>query len=128
MTATAPSTAPPRLERPLLVLLAVAFTVSVVHYGDNAINYDDFPADGALPDPPRWLVTSSWFAFTAAAVGAVVMLARGRVLAGAILLAVYSGSGLVGIGHYPVQGALGIHSRRHLSGAGDIACGLAIAG
>lgn len=45
--------------RTLLWLLAVAFVVSVVHYVDNYVNYEDYPQPGPgddLPAPSAGLV------------------------------------------------------------------------
>src|SRR3712207_8176693 len=57
------------------------------------------------PEPSRALVGTSWFIFTALGLAGYVLLTRARVTAAAICLAAYSGSGLVGIGHYTVRGA-----------------------
>jgi hypothetical protein len=46
----------------------VAFLVSVVHYVDNYVNYDDYPQGGIgpVPAPSATLVGLGWFVFTAA--------------------------------------------------------------
>lgn len=107
-----------------LVLLGLA--VSVVHYLDNTINYADFPSGGPLPDPSRGLVGGSWLFFATAAVAALVALRRDRRREAALAMAVFAGSGLVGVGHYTVPGALDMPWWRHAHVLADIACGLAL--
>lgn len=108
------------------LLFAAAVAVSIVHYVDNVVAYDSFPADGPLPDPPRWLIGAAWFVFTAAGIAGIAAYRRGDLQRAAVLLAVYSGSGLVGIGHYTVPGALDMPWWRHAHVIADIACGVAI--
>ena len=108
------------------VLLGVAVGVSVVHYLDNTLNYAAYPQPSSGPAPARLTVGLSWLAFTAVAVGAYLLLRRGRTLAAAFGLAIYSGSGLVGIGHYTVPGATGMPWWRQAHIVADITCGVAL--
>jgi hypothetical protein len=55
-----------------------------------------------------------------------VLLRRGPSPLALTLLALYSGSGLVGIGHYAVPGALDMPWWRQAHVVADIGCGLAI--
>jgi hypothetical protein len=112
--------------RRVYALLAVAFAVSVVHYVDNTVNYDDFPQATSGPQPSQGLVAVSWFLFTAFAIAAIVLLRRGRVPAAALCLAVYSGSGLVGVGHYTVPGAIHMPWWRQAHVVADVLCGVAL--
>ena len=96
--------------RLLLGLMGVAVAVSVVHYVDNTVNYADYPqADPgtalAAVSPSQTVVAAGWFIFTAFGVLGVWLFIRGRIAAAAVAIAVYSGSGLVGFGHYAVPGA-----------------------
>ena len=118
----------PRALRILRPLLAVAIAVSIVHYLDNTINYADYPQSANLPDPSRGLVGAGWFLFTAFGIAGYVLLVRGRVTAAAISLAVYSGSGLVGFGHYAVPGATSMPAWRQAHIVADILCGLTMIG
>lgn len=120
--------ASPRVAmRPLRALLIAAVAVSVVHYADNYINFADYPdaSDAPVPAPGRTLIGLSWFMFTAFAIAAYLAFRAGRHRAGAALLAVYSGSGLVGLGHYTVDMS-GQPWWRHAHIVADIACGLAL--
>ena len=67
-----------------------------------------------------------WRNRTAVAAAAYRLLRRGRILAAAFGLAIYSGSGLVGIGHYTVPGATGMPWWRQAHIEADISCGVAL--
>jgi uncharacterized membrane protein len=112
-----------RILRPLLLF---AIAVSIVHYVDNTFNYDDFPQPTSGPAPSQGLVAFAWFFFTAFGIAGYLLLARARVTAAAIALAVYSGSGLVGIGHYLVKGATDMPAWRQAHVIADILCGIAM--
>ena len=114
------------VPRRITALLAVSFVVSVIHYTDNTLNYADFPSHGPIPDPGATLVGSSWFLFTAFGIAGYLMLRRGRRQAAAICLAVYSGSGLAGIGHYTIPGATSMVWWRQAHVIADILCGIAV--
>ncbi len=119
--------------RPLLVLLGIAFFVSIVHYIDNTVNYADYPSaepGSALSsvEPSRGLVAAAWFIFTAFGVLGLWLLARGRVAAAAVSIAVYSGSGLVGFIHYAVPGATDMVWWRQVHVIADIICGVLLFG
>lgn len=122
-----------RIPRSLLVLLGIAFVVSIVHYTDNTVNYADYPT----PDPgtavesfapSQGLVAASWFIFTAFGVLGLWLLSRGRVAASAVAIAVYSGSGLVGFAHYAVPGATDMVWWRQVHIVADIVCGVLLFG
>lgn len=92
----------------LVALLSVAFVVSIVHYVDNVLNYDDFPVlptESSLPNPSVDVVAGAWFVFTAFGLLGLWLFVRNRMAAAAVALAVYSGSGLVGVAHYLVPNA-----------------------
>lgn len=115
-----------RAVRALTVLLALAVAVSVVHYVDNTVNYGDYPESTTLPNPSQLVVGGSWFLFTAFGLVGMRLYRRGRVRAGSLCLAAYSGSGLVGILHYTVAGTGAFPWWRHAHIAADITCGMAI--
>ena len=117
---------PARELRVVRTLLAIAVAVSIVHYVDNTVNYAAYPQPTSGPAPSQLVVAVSWFAFTAFAAAAYVLLRRGRVTAAALCLAVYSGSGLVGIGHYTVPGATAMPWWRQAHIVADITCGVAL--
>jgi hypothetical protein len=113
--------------RPLLVLMAVAVAVSVVHYIDNTVNYADYPQvepGSSLPNPSQQVVAGAWFFFTAFGALGLWWFVRGRVTAAAIAIAVYSGSGLVGFAHYAVPEATDMVWWRQTHIVADIVCGV----
>ena len=85
-------------------LLSAAVLVSVVHYVDNTVRWDDFipadPDDLTLSFIERWTIPVAWVAFTACAFAGYRAFRRRRWPQAAAWLGAYSGSGLVGIGHY----------------------------
>jgi hypothetical protein len=104
----------------------IGVAVSVIHYADNYLNYDAFPQDEAGPSPSRWLVGVSWFVFTAFAALAVRSHRRGAAVPAAICLGIYSLSGLIGVGHYTVEGAGEMVWWRHAHVVADIVVGAAL--
>lgn len=114
------------LERTARIIIGVAIAVSVVHYVDNYVNYSDYPVPDSGPVPSATVVGVSWFLFTAAAVAGLWLLHQGRLRAAAIAFAVYSGSGLVGFGHYTAPGATSMEWWRQAHIVADILCGIAV--
>lgn len=115
-----------RAVRVLGGILAVAVVVSIVHYTDNYVNYDDYPQATTVPNPSAGLVLGAWFGFTAAGLAGYLLFRRGPSNLALILLAAYAGSGLIGIGHYLVEGATSMPWWRQAHVALDIACGIAV--
>jgi hypothetical protein len=115
-----------RAVRILGVILAIAVVASIVHYTDNYVNYQDYPQARTLPNPSSAVVLGSWFGFTAAGLAGYLLFRRGPSNLALILLAAYSGSGLVGIGHYLVPGATSMPWWRQAHVGLDIASGTAV--
>jgi hypothetical protein len=86
-------------RRILPVLFWTAVVVSIVHYTDNFANYSDYP-HGSGPEPSAGVVLAAWFVLTPFGLAGYLLYRRGEIRTGALLLVVYSTSGLVGIGHY----------------------------
>ncbi|MDO9354618.1 MAG: hypothetical protein Q7T55_13050 [Solirubrobacteraceae bacterium] len=112
----------------LTLLLAIALPVSVVHYVDSVANFADYPKSTVLPNPSALLIALSWFAFTAAGVAGYLQYRRRPSPTALLLIAFYSGSGLVGFLHYSVPGALDMPWWRHLHVIADILLGVVIFG
>jgi hypothetical protein len=115
-----------RAVRILSVIFSIAVVVSVVHYTDNWVNYHDYPQPDTLRTAPPALVPGFWVAFTAAGLAGCLLFRRGASTLALVLLAVYSGSGLVGIGHYTVPGATSMPWWRQAHVCFDIASGIAM--
>jgi len=121
----------PRGWRTLTILFSLAVVSSIAHYTDNTINFDEYPhpePGSIVPDPPDWLVGSSWFAFTAVGVLGVWWYAQNRILPAAVAIAVYSVSGTISIGHYLAPGATGMAPLRQVSIGIDIVLGVLLLG
>ena len=115
-----------RAVRLLSVILAVAVVVSIVHYTDNYLNYSDYPEPRRAPNPSQSLVLWAWFAFTAAGLAGYLLFRGAPSTLALVLLAAYSGSGLVGIGHYLVPEATSMPWWRQAHVGLDIASGVAM--
>jgi hypothetical protein len=115
-----------RATRILTVLFAAALAVSVVHYVDNYVNYADYPLADDVPNPSRTLVGLSWFLFAGAGIAGYVLFRRAVTPLALVLLAFFSGSGLVGFGHFAADGALDMPPLRLAHIFADIALGIAL--
>lgn len=120
-----------RATRLLLILFGIAVAVSVVHYVDNYVNYEDYPlppGDSSIPTPSAELIALAWFVFTAAGLLGLWLWRQRRIVAAAVALTFYSVSGLVGFGHYTSPGATDMVWWRQAHVVADILCGFAILG
>jgi hypothetical protein len=80
-------------------VFVTALVLSVVHYIDNTVRYDDYTG-GKSSFVTRPMIPLSWVLFVAAGVAGYRALKQGHPTRGGWLLAVYSLSGIVGIGHF----------------------------
>ena len=76
-----------------------ALVLSVVHYVDNTVRFDDYTG-GKKGFVTQAMIPISWVLFTAAGVAGYRALKQGNRGLGGSLLGVYSVSGLIGLGHY----------------------------
>lgn len=114
-------------RRVLDVVFPAAVVVSIVHYTDNYLGYDSYPHKGApIPDPAATTILVAWFVFTALGIAGYVLYRRGRIRPAVLLLAAYSGSGLIGIGHYTVPGMTDAVWWRQAHVIADILLGMAM--
>jgi multisubunit Na+/H+ antiporter MnhC subunit len=111
-----------RARRILPVLVLTAVVVSIVHYTDNFANYDDYP-HGNGPEPSAGVVLAAWFVLTPFGLAGWWLYMRGEIRRAAMLLIVYSTSGLVGIGHYTVAGMTDEPAWRQAHVVADIVLG-----
>ena len=115
-----------KAERRIAAIVLVAIAVSIVHYTDNYTAYEAYPQSDTIPNPSAGVIGGAWFFFTAFGLAGLYLLWQGRRVAAGISLAVYSGSGLVGIGHYAVGGTGDFPWWRHAHIAADILLGIAV--
>lgn len=95
MTGVRPRPSP----RVVSVVLLLAVIVSIAHYVDNTVRFDDYAKDPSTPVTPT-LVVGSWVVFTAVAIYGYDRYRRGRYRTASVAFACYSLSGLIGLGHY----------------------------
>ena len=112
--------------RTLNIVFFTAVAVSVVHYTDNYVAFERYPTGGPGPQVTADSIWIAWVVLTAFGVAGYVLYRHGRAHAGAALLAVYSVSGLIGLGHYSAPGMSELAWWRHLHIWADIACGAAV--
>jgi hypothetical protein len=79
-------------------ILLTAFLLSIVHYVDNTVRFDDYTPDPGLITRP--VIPVAWVVFTAFGVWGYLRLRAGEGRPASLGLGVYSISGLIGIGHY----------------------------
>ena len=80
-------------------VLVTALLLSVVHYIDNTVRFDDYTG-GKKGFITQAMIPISWVLFTAAGVAGYRHLKQGNRGLGGSLLGVYSVSGLIGLFHY----------------------------
>ncbi len=88
-----------RATRTLQVLLVAAFLVSIVHYVDNTVRFDDYAKDQGGP-VSQVMIPLAWVVFTGFGLWGYLQYRRGEWTRAAVGLGVYSASGLVGLAHY----------------------------
>jgi hypothetical protein len=108
-------------------VFATAVLLSAVHYYDNTVRFDDYTggkaSDGFITRP---MIPISLVLFTVAGVAGYRALKTGnRRLAGA-LLAVYSVSGLIGVGHFTTVSPSDFSAFQNTFIALDFLAGLAV--
>lgn len=118
-----------RRTRLLGAVLVAGVAESLVHYTDNTLRYDDYVSDH--PTFPatiieRWVIPVSWVLFTVVAVAAYRAYRDRRFPRAAALLAVYSVSGLVSLGHFVDISPSHLSLFQNVFVFGDVALGVVI--
>lgn len=84
-------------QRLLLWLVLANVVASVLHYVDNMVFFSEYPE-------PAWmtphLIDAFWFVMTPFAVAGYVLVRRGFVVWGCVVLYLYAGMSLLVLGHY----------------------------
>jgi hypothetical protein len=81
------------------IVFGTALLLSLVHYIDNTVRYDDYTG-GKSSFITRPMIPLSFVLFVAAGIAGYRALQQGNRTKGGWLLAIYSISGLVGVGHF----------------------------
>ena len=108
-------------------VFVTALLLSVVHYIDNTVRFEDYTggkaSDGIITRP---IIPLSWVLFTAAGIAGYRYLKQGNRRLGGSLLAVYSVSGLIGIGHFTTVSPSDFSAFQNTFIALDFLAGLAV--
>lgn len=112
-------------RRILPVVFWTAVVVSIVHYADNFANYGEYP-HGSGAEPSAGVVLAAWFVLTPFGLAGWWLYMRGQIRTGALLLVVYSASGLVGVAHYTVAGMTGEPAWRQAHVIADVLLGASV--
>ena len=115
-----------RAVKVLTAILAVAVTVSIVDYTDNYLAFEHYPQAEGGPTTTAATIWIAWVVLTAFGLAGYLLYRSGRIRLASGLLAVYSLSGLIGIGHYSAAGMSELAWWRHAHIGADIACGIAV--
>jgi hypothetical protein len=110
----------------LNIVFFVAVASSIGHYTDNWLAFDRYPNGGPGPEVTANSIWISWILFTAFGVAGYLAYRRGEIRLGAGLLAIYSLSGLISLGHYSAPGMSELAWWRHVNIWVDILCGTAV--
>lgn len=110
----------------LNVVFGLAVAVSIVHYSDNYLAFDRYPQSDTGPTITEDSIWIAWVLFTAFGVAGYLLYRRGRIMPASALLAVYSVSGLIGLGHYGAPGMSELAWWRHAHIGADFLCGVAV--
>jgi hypothetical protein len=105
-------------------VVLVAFAISVMHYTDNYLRFDEYPND--VPDlVTRPSIPAAWVVFTLFAAAAWVLYDRGERRRAAVCLGVYSLSGLIGPVHYTSGAMSEFDAFQHVNIGLDTVAGVA---
>ncbi len=108
-------------------VFATAVALSAVHYYDNTVRFEDYTggesSDGLITRP---VIPISLALFTLAGIAGYRALKAGHRRRAGLLLAVYSVSGLIGIGHYTTMSPREFSAFQNTFIALDFLAGLAV--
>ena len=106
-------------------VFVTAALLSVVHYIDNTVHFDDYT--GGKPGfITRAMIPISWVLFTIAGIAGYRALVQGNRRLGSSLLGAYSVSGLVGILHYTTVSPSDFNALQNTFIGLDFLAGLAV--
>jgi hypothetical protein len=109
-------------------VVAATIVLTLVHFTDNAVNLDTYPAPSWQGDWFVWVVVVSWPLFTTLGVLGYRYYRDGRYSRAHPLLVMYSYTGLVSIGHFLYGGPDELTTRGLVSVCIDVTMGLVVLG
>ena len=104
-------------------VLVVGILVTLVHYTDNYLYFDDYPQPASLR---RWQVYTGWLLLTAIGVAGYRLYARGHVGLAYACLVVYSYTGTSSLGHYLYGSLSEFSAKQHVLILTDGLSGVAV--
>jgi hypothetical protein len=118
---------PDRATTVLRVLLVLAVGISLIHYTDNTIRFDDYTrGDPGIVTRPT--IPLTWIVLTALGLWGYLRFRRGELRPAAPLLAAYSVSGLISPLHYTTVSWSDFDAFQNTFVIGDGVLGLAVLG
>jgi hypothetical protein len=107
----------------LFRVLLAGIVLTVVHYADNYLYFDEYPQPGSLR---RWQVYTGWIVLTAVGVLGYRLYKSGYAGAAYVALVVYSYTGTSSLGHYLYGSWSEFSVKQHVFILVDGATGLAV--
>ena len=107
-------------------VVTMSIVLTLVHFTDNAVSIDTYPAPDWQPDWFWLVVVLSWPVFTAFGVLGYRFYARGEWTKAQVSLVIYSYTGLISAGHFLYGGPGELTTRGVVSVLIDITVGSAV--
>ncbi len=123
LATTTPAVPEPRATRALLRVLLAGIVLTVVHYTDNYLYFDEYPQPASLR---RWQVYTGWIVLTAVGVLGYRLYRSGYTAPAYVCLVVYSYTGTSSLGHYLYGSWSDFSAKQHVFILVDGATGLAV--
>lgn len=123
LATTAPARPEPRAVTALFRVLFAGIVLTVVHYADNYLYFDEYPQPASLR---RWQVYTGWIVLTAVGVLGYRLYRSGYTGAAYVALVVYSYTGTSSLGHYLYGSWSEFSAKQHVFILVDGATGLTV--
>lgn len=107
----------------LFRVLCAGIVLTVVHYADNYLYFDEYPQPGSLRP---WQVWAGWLVLTAIGVAGYRLYKAGQTAAAYVCLVVYSYTGTSSLGHYLYGSMSEFSAKQHVFILVDGVTGLAV--
>ena len=107
----------------LFRVLLAGILLTVVHYTDNYLYFDEYPGPSSLR---RWQIYTAWIVLTAVGVAGYRLYKSGHVAPAYVCLVVYSYTGTSSLGHYLYGSLSEFSAKQHVFILVDGLTGLAV--
>ena len=109
-------------------VVAATVVLTLIHFTDNVVSIDSYPAPSWQPDWFKWVVAASWPLFTAVGIAGYRAYRDGRFKRANAFLLLYSYTGLVSLGHFLYGGPGDLTTRGLVSVIIDVIMGTIVLG